>query len=106
MYLDPELRQSICPQLPEVFKGGEPSSCKQQASTMELVLVFVDSPLAFFKKTEAPERDPTWLQFLPTESFRHFMTRLLDLAQGMYQPEIRGALASITAVKYILQEFQ
>ena len=28
--------------------------------------IFVDSPLAFFKKTESPERDPTWLQSLPT----------------------------------------
>ena len=54
-----------------------------------VVLRLLDSPLAFFMKTEGPERDPTWVQSLPNEAQRCFCKHALDIAGGMYQPEIR-----------------
>ena len=63
---------------------------KQGLCSVLLVKHFLDSPLAFCIKTEGPERDPTWLQSLPTEALRCFMKHALDLAQGLYLAEIRG----------------
>ena len=74
-------------------------------SPMPLVKVCLDSPLAFFSKTEGPERDPTWLHSLPTEALRLFMKHALDLAQGFYQPEIKGALSGSGADKFSLDQF-
>ncbi len=48
----------------------------------------LDSPLAFFMKTEGPERDPTWVQSLPNEAQRCFCKHALDIASGLYDPEI------------------
>ena len=56
-------------------------------------------------KTEGPERDPTWVQSLPNEAQRCFMKHALDLAQRLYQPEIKGALSGTTADKYSLEKF-
>jgi hypothetical protein len=50
-------------------------------------------------------RDPTWLQSLPVEAQRCFMKHALDLAQGLYQPEVRGALQGTTADKYNADKF-
>ena len=72
---------------------------------MSLVKLFLDSPLAFFSKTEGPERDMTWLHSLPTEALRLFMKHALDLAQGFFQPEIKGALSGIGAEKFSLDQF-
>ena len=72
---------------------------------MSLVKLFLDSPLAFFSKTEGPERDMTWLHSLPTEALRLFMKHALDLAQGFFQPEIKGALSGIGAEKFSIDQF-
>ena len=69
------------------------------------VKLFLDSPLAFFSKTEGPERDMTWLHSLPTEALRLFMKHALDLAQGFFQPEIKGALSGIGAEKFNIDQF-
>ena len=56
-------------------------------------------------KTESHERDPTWMQSLPNEALRCFMKHALDVVQGLYQPEIRGALTGTTADKYNVAKF-
>ena len=53
---------------------------------------FLDSPLAFFMKTEGPERDPTWVQSLPNEAQRCFCKHALEIASGQYDPEIKGGV--------------
>ncbi len=50
----------------------------------------LESPLAFFMKTEGPERDPTWVQSLPNEAQRCFCKHALEVALGLYQPGIKG----------------
>ena len=42
-----------------------------------LVKEWLDSPLAFFMKTESTDRDETWLQALPSEALRLFMKHVL-----------------------------
>ena len=81
------------------------SSPSAADSPMSLVKLFLDSPLAFFSKTEGPERDMTWLHSLPTEALRLFMKHALDLAQGFFQPEIKGALSGIGAEKFSIDQF-
>ncbi len=66
---------------------------KQGLYTVLLVKHYLDSPSHSFLKTEGPERDPTWLQALPTEALRCFMKHAQDLAQGLYLAEIRGGAA-------------
>ena len=39
-------------------------------------------------KTEGPERDPTWVQSLPSEAQRCFCKHALEIASGLYDPEI------------------
>ena len=56
-------------------------------------------------KTETPERDPTWLQSLPNEALRCFMKHVLDLSQGLCQPETKGALAGVSADRYSVEKF-
>jgi hypothetical protein len=89
----------------ELFKSPTDPADKQGAFTASLVRCFLDSPLAFFMKTESPERDPTWLQSLPNEAQRCFMKHALDVSQGLYQPEIKGALAGTSADKYSVDKF-
>ena len=57
-------------------------------------------------KTESPDRDPTWLQSLPNEALRCFMKHVLELTQGVFRPEIQGALLRSPADKFNLDKFQ
>ena len=82
--------RTISRQYPELFKLQTDPADKQGLLTLTLVKHYLDSPLPFFIKTEGPERDPTWLQALPTEALRLFMKHALDLAQGIYLIEVRG----------------
>ena len=90
---------------PEVFQCPPDSADEEAKKRMTLVKHLIDSPLAFFAKTEGPDRDPTWLQSLPTEALRSYMKHSLDLAQGFYSPEIKGALAAVAGDKYSLDRF-
>ena len=56
-------------------------------------------------KTESPERGPTWMQSLPNEAQRCFMKHLLDLSQGLYRPEIQGALTKAPTEKVSIEKF-
>ena len=42
---------------------------------------YLDSPLKFFQQTEGPDKDPTWLQSLPTNALRLAMKHFFDVAQ-------------------------
>ena len=75
-------------------------------ATIMLAKSFLDSPLDFFLLTESPERDPTWLQSLPTAALRCLMKHALEVSQGLFQPEIRGALTKIGSEKYDFDKFQ
>ena len=79
---------------PLVFQPHTDHADKQ---VYPVVLHVLNSPLKFFMKTEGLERDPTWVQSLPSEAQRCFCKHALDIACGLYQPEIRGALSSTSA---------
>ena len=93
--------QAFVRQYSEVLKAASAG----EAATVRLVNHFLNSPLAFFMKTESPERDPTWLQSLPTEALRCFMKHVLDLSQGLYASEIKGALANTSADRFSVEKF-
>ena len=62
-------------------------------------------PLKLFLKTEGPDRDPTWVQSLPHEAQRLFMKHVLELTQGLFRPEIQGALEKTTSEKFSVERF-
>ena len=84
-------------QYPEVLKSRGVATLVAQR--------FLDSPLQCFMKTESPDRDPTWLQSLPTAALRCFMKHALGLSQGLYRPEIQGALQKCPAEKFSVEKF-
>ena len=65
----------------------------------------MNSPLKFFLNTEGPDKDPTWLQVWANDATRLAMKHFLDLAQGVYKPEIKGALSQPKAERYNLEQF-
>ena len=89
---------------PDVLKATDASGASL-SSQLGLAKRFAVSPLAFFMQTEGPDRDPTWLQALPTEAARLFMKHVQDLNQMFYAPEVKGALASVAAEKYSVDKF-
>ena len=94
-------------QFPEVLNSVSEQEGKQGAltATMAVVKRFLESPLAFYTMTESAERDPTWLHSLPNEALRSFMKHAVELSQGMFQPEINGALAMLPGDKYNIDRF-
>ena len=82
--------RSMAHQYVLLFKSPTDSADKLGALTSSLVTQILESPLAFFMKTESHERDPTWMQSLPNEALLCFMKHALDVFQGLYQPVIRG----------------
>ena len=87
----------------EVFKPTcSAGSGLHQPAPMQTML---NQPHALFLKTEGPDRDPTWLQSLPSEAHRLLMKHLLDISKGFYRCEIRGALAGVGADKFNWEEF-
>ena len=66
---------------------------------------YLDSPLKFFLQTEGPDKDPTWLQSLPTNALRLAMKHFLDIAQEVYSPEIAGALTQPKSERYDMDKF-
>ena len=80
----------------ELFQAPDSSSA---ASALKLVKEWIRSPLAFFVTTESSERDSTWLQAMPNEAPRFVMKHVLDLHQGYFSGEIKGALACGAAEK-------
>jgi hypothetical protein len=89
-------------QYPEVFPSPNDAADRQGAL---LVRRLLDSPLAFFVKTESLQRDPTWLQSFSTEALRCFMKHVLDISQRCYQSEIRGALSGTLSQRYSVEMF-
>ena len=73
-------------QHPELFRSPTVLADKQGLPASRAL----DSPLAFFMKTEGPERDPTWAQSLPSEAQLCFCKHALEIASGLYDPEING----------------
>ena len=68
---------------PEVFQSSSASDVTAKVKDL------LNSPLAFFSKTEGPDRDPTWLLSFPNEALKLYMKHYQELAQGFYAPEIR-----------------
>ena len=98
--------KSLLKQYPEVFKVPTEVADPLAQQTIALAKNFLDSPLAFFMRTESPDRDPTWVQSLPTEALRCLMKHALEMNQGFYHSELRGALSNIgSADKYSLEKF-
>ena len=65
----------------------------------------VDQPHAFFLKTEGPDRDPTWLQTLPSEAHRLFMKQIGDTSNGFYKLETTGILVAVGGDKFNWEKF-
>ena len=81
-----QYRRTTTRQHPELFRPPTDLADKQWFPASRVL----DSPLAFFMKTEGPERDPTWVQSLPSEAQRCFCKHALEIASGLYDPEING----------------
>jgi hypothetical protein len=97
--------RTVYRQYPELSKSHTNPAENHGLCSTSLVKHYLDSPHAFFNKTEGPDRDPTWLQALPTEALRLFMKHALDVAQGQYMAEIRGALQGAAADRYSAERF-
>ena len=97
--------KTVYRQYPELSKSHTNPAENHGLCSASLVKHYLDSPLAFLNKTEGPERDPTWLQALPTEALRLFMKHALDVAQGLNFAEIRGALQGAAADRYSVERF-
>ena len=104
---------SFLRQFPDLFKSpscnSEGSNTTQgtlaEAACLQTARSYLDSPLKFFLQTEGPDKDPTWIQSLPSEALRLTMRHFLDLSMGFYKPEIVGALSQPRAEKYSLERF-
>eukprot|EP00959_Pyramimonas_sp_CCMP1952_P147909 3095418-Pyramimonas_sp.AAC.1 len=66
---------------------------------------YLDSPLKFFEKTEGADKDPTWVQSLPTEPLRLAMKRFLEIGRDFYKQEVPGALTQPYAERYNMDKF-
>mgnify|MGYP000069813481 CR=1 FL=1 len=97
--------KTIYRQYTELSKMQTNPADKQGLYSVLLVKHYLDSPLPFFMKTEGPDRDPTWLQALPTEALCVFMKHVLDIAQGQYLAEIRGAMQGALMDRYSVERF-
>ena len=97
---------------PELLKLG----CNSEASastnegasanqSVQMARARIDSPLKFFLQTEGPDKDPTWLQTLPTVALRLAMKHFLDLVQGFYRVEIAGVLRQPRTDRYNFDQF-
>ena len=98
-------------QHPYLFKTGcnsNPSSQQDvcDSNPNKVVRDFLDSPMKFFMKTEGPDRDPTWQQALTTDALRLAMKHFLDLNQGYYRAEIKGALSQPQSDRFNLEKFR
>ena len=60
--------------------------------TQHAALSYINNPLDFFRVTEGPNKDPTWAQSYGVEALRMYMKHSLELKQGVYAPELNGAL--------------
>ena len=92
-------------QCPELVKSPSDATGGSVKSQVPLAKRCLDSPLALFMQTESPDRDPTWVQALPNEALRLFMKHAMDLHQGFYSPEIKGALVAVAADRYSPERF-
>ena len=64
----------------------------ESVASIKTAKSYLDSPLKFFLQTEGPDKDPTWLQAMPSEALRLVMKHCTEVAQGLYKPEIQGAI--------------
>ena len=101
-------------QYPELFKSGASCNgqgsqttqgCLSEAKVVGTARSYLDSPLQFFLQSEGPDKDPTWIQSLPSEALRLTMKHFLDLGQGFYKSEIAGALSQPKSERYSLEKF-
>ena len=76
-----------------------------QFQSIKTARSLLESPLKFFLQTEGPDKDPTWLQSLPTNALRLAMKHFLDIAQEVYSPEIAGALTQPKSERYDMDKF-
>ena len=76
----------------------------ESATKISDIKKILDSPMQLYTMTEGRDRDLTWTQTLPTEALRLYVDHLMDLGQGAFLAEIRGALASV-GQQYILEKF-
>ena len=88
---------ACCRQYPELISRKAESAVAAQR--------MLQAPLELFMKTEGPDRDPTWVQSLPNEALRCFMKHVLELSQGLFKPEIQGALLRSPADKFNVEKF-
>ena len=100
-------------QYPDLFKpttacdSSQTTSMSQSAESRAMTTArsMLDSPMKFFLQTEGPEKDPTWLQALPSGALRMAMKHFLDVAQELYKQEISGALSQPKAERYNIEKF-
>ena len=72
---------------------------------IRLAKSYMHSPLKFFRCTEGPDKDPTWLQSFPNDATRLAMKHFFEMATGYYKPEISGALKQPKGERYNVEQF-
>ena len=89
-------------EFPVLFLPSAAASAAQKP-TLEKVLVpareLLNRPLAVYLKVEGTNRDPTFVNSLPSEAFRMYFKHVHDLQRIFFTAELKGALASGDAAK-------
>ena len=95
---------------PEVFStrcnsDDAERNADESVASIKTAKSYLDSPLKFFLQTEGPDKDPTWLQAMPSEALRLVMKHCTEVAQGFYKPGIQGALKQPQRERYNMDAF-
>ena len=95
-------------EFPVLFLPSAAASAAQKPM-LEKVLVpareLLNRPLAVYQKVEGANRDPTFVNSLPSEAFRMYFKHVHDLQRNSFTAELKGALASGDAAKYNWAKF-
>ena len=88
-------------EFPEMLQTTDAASVSKLLAVSQLL----QSPSELFEKTEGKNRDPTWLTTLPNEALRIFAKHVLEVMQGFYTAELKGALSTTNAQKWNWERF-
>ena len=88
-------------EFPDMLKTTDGASVSKLLAVSQLL----QSPSELFEKTEGQNRDPTWMNTLPNEALRMFAKHVVEVMQGFYMAELRGALSTTNAQKWNWERF-
>jgi hypothetical protein len=93
-------------EFPAMFSPSATTPCSATTNaSIEGAKAMLFSPMVLYHRLQGPDRDPTWMNALPTEPLRMFYKHWLEVGSLMYQPEIKGAIAKTGINKWTWQNF-